>query len=141
MAPFIDPPASDHPCKKKDRFEEKEEVVEVEEGVNEDEEEESKNVEQSNCYLTLVDRGDNDPCPFVIRSMLARSVAIPPFLFSPSETVQPQKGYSVSSVMSSRPLQSPVGSFPEIYPIRSGGCLDIINSALECVETSEPNDQ
>ena len=162
MAPSTDPSGSGHLSIQKSRFEDKRQVVEELDKVDEEKKEERKDHEQSNyqCQLALVGEGDSDTYPSVMRSMLDRSdvrssivnrsdsgmeirhpPVFPSFLFSPSDTVPPHKNFNATSLMPSRLLQTPIGLVPEMNPTNSGGYLDIITCALECVESIEPYDQ
>ena len=148
MTPVTHPSATDLPIKKKVRFEENEQVVEVWDALNEDEE--SKDDEQLCDFLILFGDGNNNAFPLLTRSMLSRSVVRPsesnrsdrlkesrqmpafiPFHHHPQVqgTQRKRKVRSLTGGISSRQSPSPV----------TGGCSDIISSALECLEGIDLN--
>mmetsp|Transcript_13715 Transcript_13715/g.32125 ORF Transcript_13715/g.32125 Transcript_13715/m.32125 type:complete len:156 (+) Transcript_13715:229-696(+) len=155
MTPLPHQSASEPLCRKKVRFEENVPVVEEGEVFNEEKEEESAEGEQHGGVFTNLGVGDNIACPLVIGSMFSRSgvrssalntgdpseesrqiLSIYAFHYPPVVTGTPQECDSAKGDMSVHQSLSPI-----VNPVSSGGCLNIINSALECLESIDRNDK
>jgi hypothetical protein len=155
MKPIDSSSSSDSRTKKRVRFEDNVQVQATDDNSPDSKEDGDCKNENYESFLTSGET-DNGSYPVVLRTMLAHSidsepsskrkrepVRVPPRVSSLSHYVRPPISDCLPS-QPSRKLQYPVGLFSESQPIRSGGVVDIINSALDCIgdiESSGTSDQ
>lgn len=103
--------------------------------------------ERNNENYAASDESDNEADATVMRSVLSTSnierrtmlERLPMDLFDLSSTYPPERSSSKDNLTYpySRELLFPVGLLSMPEPTGTRGCIDIINSALECVESME----
>lgn len=105
--------------------------------------------EQNNEDYTALDDSNNETNTAATQSVLSRNIEmpsvstkVPPELFHFSFTDPPTRSSPMDHLASmySHQVVHTVGLFPLSKPIRSRGCMEIINSALECVESLETSE-